>query len=61
MNTQIIALLIRHGLTLFAGYLVTSGFLTSAQTEQFIGAVLFIGTLFWSYFNKKSLTAEPSE
>lgn len=57
MSFEVITLLIRHILGFAASYLVTVGFLQQTDTEKFIGAVLFLVTLIWSFFNKKKLTA----
>lgn len=48
--------LARHVLTLFAGSLVASGFLTDAQVEPFIGAGMFFATLGWSAWQKRRQT-----
>jgi hypothetical protein len=52
-TTQAIAAgILRHVLTSAAGVLVTSGYLQSSQTEQFIGAGIFLAGIAWSWWQK---------
>ena len=52
MNFAFISAIVRHILTAIGTWLVTSGYLQSGQTEQFIGAGLFIVSFVWSLYNK---------
>jgi hypothetical protein len=56
---QSITALVRHGLTILSGVLVTSGFLQQSQSLNFteigIGVVSAVVALGWSVMNKKAL------
>lgn len=48
----IAAMLVRHGLTVAAGILVTHGYIMANQTEQYISAFTLILGLAWSAWQK---------
>ena len=52
MNFAFVSAMVRHILTAIGTYLVTSGYLQAEQTEQFIGAGLFVVSFVWSLYNK---------
>jgi len=49
---EIIALLIRHGLTLYAGKLIEQGLIDPTQADAGVGAVLALFAITWSIVQK---------
>lgn len=49
---KILGGLIRHGLTVAAGLLVAKGYATDDQASQVVGALVVLGSVAWSIFNK---------
>ena len=64
MNSDDIQALVRHFLTTAGGMLVTSGLITSGQLQDGIGAVMILGGIVWSLWQKsaqrKALAAAKS-
>ena len=48
------ASLIRHALTLGAGYLVGKGYIDSSMANEVVGGVMSVGAVGWSFFEKRS-------
>jgi len=53
MDTTVLGLIARHGATTLAGILVSHGYLQSSGTEQFVGAVMLILGVAWSWWQKQ--------
>lgn len=49
---QIVMSTARHGLTTVAGMLVSEGIITGSQTNDFLGAGLFVVGIGWSWWQK---------
>jgi hypothetical protein len=68
MGSQIVTLVIRGLLQSIFGWLVLKGFISSdtamqlldSTTAQIVGVVGIVGTLVWSYINKKKLVASDT-
>lgn len=54
MNSDDIQAIIRHVLTSVGGALVTSGLITSGQEQDAIGALMVLGGIGWSLWQKRS-------
>lgn len=52
LNTAVMGI-IRHILTLLAGWLVAKGWMEASQTETVIGAVLALAGVGWSVMDKR--------
>lgn len=50
---MLIGSMVRHGATVFAGYLVANGFADKSQEQQIVGAVMTVAVLAWSWWQKK--------
>ena len=59
--STIISLVIRHGIGLVGGGLITSGAISESEIQAISGAVLTIGTLVWSAWQKYSTNKATTE
>lgn len=50
---RILGALARHGLTMAGGWLVAQGYLTSSEETQALGALIALGGVAWSAFQKR--------
>jgi hypothetical protein len=57
MNADDVQGIIRHLLTTAGGALVTSGAITNGQLQDAIGAVMVLGGLAWSLYQKRQQRA----
>lgn len=53
MNKPVILGFIRHVLTIAAGSLATRGVIDGAEVEIIVGALIGLGGVLWSAFEKK--------
>ena len=52
-----LALLVRHGLTAMAGFLVTHGVMNESHTQEFLGAGMAAAGVAWSWWQKSGHAA----
>ena len=50
---EVFTSLVRHGLTIGGGFLVSQGYFEAAQAETLIGAALTIFGVAWAIYSKK--------
>lgn len=60
MTWEAIQSIIRHLLTLAAGYLVGQGIIDEGAVMEVVGAVMTLIALGWSFWNKKKLREAPA-
>jgi hypothetical protein len=53
MNKELLFPLIRHGLTVGAGYLVAKGALDEGSANEVVGAVMALAGVGWSLLEKR--------
>jgi hypothetical protein len=58
MQTQILAALIRHGLQLAAGSLLTQGIVSDGHLELVAGALATLATVGWEIASKRKAAAQ---
>jgi hypothetical protein len=56
-----LALLVRHGLTAMAGFLVTHGVINDSGTQEFIGAGMAAAGVAWSWWEKYGRAAVAAD
>jgi len=56
-----LALLVRHGLTAAAGFLVTHGVMSDSGTQEFIGAGMAAAGIAWSWWQKSGHAAVAAD
>ena len=57
--TTVIAPLVRHGLTICAGALVTAGYIDGTQSATIVGGLLAVAGVGWSVIEKRMGWAKP--
>lgn len=50
---EVFTSLVRHGLTIGGGFLVSQGYFEAAQAETLIGAAMTIFGVAWAIYSKK--------
>ena len=50
---EVVKSLVRHGLTLGGGFLVSQGYFDAAQAETLIGAAMTVFGVAWAIYSKK--------
>jgi hypothetical protein len=53
--------MLRHILTAVSGYFVTAGVISGDRQQDFIAAVIFVGTVGWSWWQKRGQVALARE
>ncbi len=53
---EVFTSLVRHGLTLGGGFMVSQGYFEAAQAETLIGAAMTIFGVAWAIYSKKKAT-----
>jgi len=57
MNWEMVSGVIRHILTFGGGFLVTKGLVDDGTLQAAIGAIITLGGVAWSLFQKKATSA----